>query len=190
LLVAKLDAAMATVTKEELDIRCAKLREKCVLLRQMHSQRMTNYAFWDDVLNIGTVVVAALATFVGFFGVPKITSLVSMIFPVSNEVIDLIYNLIIFFVLVFAILNVAFQLKEKSHQHWRAINLLTDFVTDLDGILSVAGLTADEIEKDMAFINERYKHVVDVLPATSDKDYMRAKRMLARKDAFKAELRK
>jgi hypothetical protein len=181
---------MATVTKEELDIRCGKLHEKCDLLRQMHSQRMTYYASWDDVLNIGTVIVAALATFVGFFGVPKITSLVSMISPISNEVIDLIYNAIIFFVLVFSILNVAFQLKEKSHQHWRAINLLTDFVTDLDAILAVAGLTAEEIEKDMAFINERYKHVVDVLPATSDRDYMRAKKMLARKDAFKAELRK
>lgn len=179
---------MAEVTKAELDLRCASLREKCVLLRQIHSQRMTHYASLDNFLNIGTLIVAAMATFVGFFGVSKITGLVGMIYPISNEIVDLIYNVVVFLVLIFSILNVAFQFKEKSHQHWRAINLLTDFVTDMDGILSVAKCTAEEIEKDMTFVNSRYKHVVDILPPTSDRDYMSAKKMLARKAAFKAKL--
>jgi hypothetical protein len=181
---------MALVTKEELDLRCTKLREKCVLLRQIHSQRMTHYASLDSFLNVGTLVVAALATFVGFFGVPKITNLVGLVYPISSEIVDLIYNIVVFLVLLCSILNVAFQFKEKSNQHWRAINFLTDFVTDIDGILCVANLSAEQIDNDMTFVNERYKHVVDILPATSDKDYMRAKKMLARKTAFKAGLGK
>jgi hypothetical protein len=42
----------------------------------------------------------------------------------------------------------------------------------------------------MTYINERYKHVVDILPPNSDADYMRAKKMLAKKAKFKAELQK
>ncbi|HEU0083207.1 MAG TPA: hypothetical protein VFQ87_10095 [Bradyrhizobium sp.] len=179
---------MAAVTKEELDLRCAELRAKCVLLRQIHSQRMTHYVFMDNFLNIGTLIVAAIATFVGFFGISKITGLVGLVYMISSEVVDLIYNVVVFLVLIFAILNVAFQFKEKSHQHWRAINLLTDFVTDIDSILCVAKCTAEEIEKDMTFINSRYKHVVDILPPTSDRDYIRAKKMLARKKAIKTKL--
>jgi hypothetical protein len=177
-------------TKEELDVRCTKLREKCVLLRQIHSQRMTHYASLDSFLNVGTLIVAALATFVGFFGVPKISNLVSLVYPISNDVVDLIYNGIVFLVLLCSILNVAFQFKEKSNQHWRAINFLTDFVTDIDAILCVANIGSEQIDNDMTFVNERYKHVVDILPATSDKDYMRAKKMLARKITFKASLEK
>jgi hypothetical protein len=181
---------MAVVTKDELDLRCGELRKKCVLLRQIHSQRMTHYAFMDNVLNIGTLIVAAVATFVGFFGISKITGLVGLVYPISNEIVDLIYNIVVFLVLIFSILNVAFQFKEKSHQHWRAINLLTDFVTDIDSILCVAKFSAEEVEKDMTFINGRYKHVVDILPPTSDSDYIRAKKMLARKNAIKAKLEK
>jgi hypothetical protein len=175
-------------TKGELDLRCKELRHKCVLLRQIHSQRMTHYTYWDNFLNIGTLVVAAGATFVGFFGVSKITGLVSLIHPITNEVVDLIYNIVVFLVLVFSILNVAFQFKERSHQHWRAINLLTDFITDIDSILCVAEFTEAESEKEMTFINGRYKHVVDILPPTSDNDYIRAKKMQARKAAIKAKI--
>jgi hypothetical protein len=35
------------------------------------------------MMDIGTLVTAAAATFVGFFGIPKITSLVSLIYPTS-----------------------------------------------------------------------------------------------------------
>jgi uncharacterized protein len=181
---------MAEVTKPELDARCANLREKCVLLRQIHSQRMTYYVFMDNLLNIGTLVVAAFATFVGFFGVSKITGLVGLVYPISSEIVDLVYNVVVFLVLIFSILNVAFQFKEKSHQHWRAINLLTDFITDIDSIVCVSKFTPEEIEKNMTFINGRYKHVVDILPPTSDGDYIRAKKMLARKEAIKAKLAK
>src|SRR5690242_3807620 len=100
---------MATVTKAELDLRCGKLRQTCVLLRQIHSQRMSYYESRDTALNVGTLVVAALATFVGFFGVPKIASLVGIIHPVSNEIVDLIYNAIVFLVLLCSILGLAFQ---------------------------------------------------------------------------------
>lgn len=180
--------SMPHVTKAELDARCDRLRHKCVLLRQIHSQRMGHFLRVDRILDIGTLIVAAAATFVGFFGIPKITSLVALVYPVHSEVIDLANNVVVFFVLILSILNVAFQFKEKAHQHWRAINLLTDFVSDLDATLAVSNMSDQEIGKEMDFINGRYKHVVDVLPPTGDDDYLKAKKALREKDRFKEKL--
>jgi uncharacterized protein YhhL (DUF1145 family) len=176
---------MPHISKAELDNRCNQLRHKCVLLRQIHSQRMAHFTRVDRIMDIGTLVAAAAATFVGFFGIQKITSLINLVYPASLEVTDFINNIIVFLVLLLSILNVAFQFKEKAHQHWRAINHLTDFVCDLDGILAVSDISAQDIEKEMAFINGRYKHVVDILPPTSDSDYFRAKKAFAKKKALK-----
>ena len=103
--------------------------------------RLAHFARFDRTLDIGTLIVAAAATFIGFFGIPKITSLIALAYPVSPEVVDLANSIVVFFVLILSILNVAFQFKEKGHQHWRAINLLTDFVSDLDAILSVSNMS-------------------------------------------------
>lgn len=173
--------SVSEATKEELNARCAALRHKCVLLRQIHSMRMNKAERWDRVLNVGTVIVAALATFVGFFGTPKITHLVSLLYPASEDSVELAYNAIVFLVLLLSILNISFQFKEMGYRHWRAINILTDFVTDLDGITCVARHSDEELRKNMAFINYRYKHVVDILPPSSDADYLRAKKALAEK---------
>jgi len=149
---------------------------------------MAHFVRVDRFLDIGTLIVAAAATFIGFFGISKITSLIALVYPVSAEVVDLANNVVVFFVLILSILNVAFQFKEKGHQHWRAINLLTDFISDLDAILAVSNMSEQEIEKEMAFINGRYKHVADVLPPTGDDDYLKAKKALKDKERFKADL--
>src|ERR1043166_4528954 len=156
---------------EDLRNRCSVLRHKCVLLRQIHSKRMERFQRADSVLNIGTIIVASFLTFIGFFGIPKIAGIVSLLYPVSNDVVDLGFNGIVYLVLLFGILNVAFQFKEKAFRHWRAINLLTDYVTDLDTILAASTHTEAEIEHHMSFINYRYKHVVDILPPSTDADY-------------------
>jgi hypothetical protein len=61
-------------------------------------------------------------------------------------------------------------------------------MSDLDGILAVSNMNEQEIEKEMASINGRYKRVVDILPPTSDRDYFQAKKALARKTSFKEGL--
>jgi hypothetical protein len=180
---------MPHISKVELDQRCRQLQHNCALLRQIHSQRMTHFSRVDRVMDIGTLVAAAAATFVGFFGIQKIKSLIDLVFTgLSLEVIDFTNNIVVFLVLLLSILNVAFQFKEKAHQHWRAINFLTDFLSDLDAILAVSDMSEQEIEKEMAFINGRYKHVIDILPPTSDRDYFQAKRALARKNEFREKL--
>jgi hypothetical protein len=149
---------------------------------------MNHFKRLDQGMDIGTLLTAAAATFVGFFGIEKITKLINLVYPLSQDVTDLLNNLIVFSVLILSILNVAFQFKEAAHQHWRAINHLTDFICDLDGILSVSDIAPQEVEKEMAAINGRYKHVVDILPPTTDNDYLKAKTALANKDEFKKKL--
>jgi hypothetical protein len=139
--------------------------------------------------NIGTVVAAAFLTFLGFLGIPKIVSLVSACCSVSNDGAEFTYNMVVFLVLLFTILNVAFQLKEKAFQRWRAINLLTDFITDIDGILAVSKIAQTEVERKMSFINSRYKHVVDILPPSTDGDYIKARRAMAYKESLKVAAR-
>jgi hypothetical protein len=142
---------------------------------------MERFQRHDSILNIGTVVTAAFLTFISFFGTAKITTTISLFYTVSEQVADLLYNSVVFLVLLFSILNVAFQFKDKAFRHWRAINLMTDFVTDIDGMLAVSSMSETEVEKQMAFVNNRYKHVVDVLPPSTDRDYFRAKKALAYK---------
>ena len=180
---------MPNISKAELDKRCEDLRHKCVLLRQIHSQRMSYFARVDRMMDIGTLVAAASATFLGFFGIQKLTGLINIVYPnATQDVVELANNVIVFFVLILSILNVAFQFKEKGHKHWRAINHLTDFVSDLDGILAVANISQQDIDREMAFINGRYKHVIDILPPTSDRDYFQAKKALFKKKQLKAKL--
>jgi hypothetical protein len=178
------------VTEEDLRKRCLALRHKCVLLRQIHSQKMDRFQRSDTTLTIGTVVVAAFLAFFGFLGLQKITQITNLIYPLSQDVVELGYNLLVFLVLLFSILNVAFQSKEKAFRHWRAINIMTDFVADIDNILAVSKLTDAEVERDIVFLNYRYKHVVDMLPPSTDADYFRAKRAIAKKEKFKLSQRK
>jgi hypothetical protein len=170
---------------EDLRTRCAVLGHKCVLLRQIHSNRLNHYKLYDNALNLGTISVASFLTFIGFFGLDKIDLLINLIYPATKEIVELGYNLAVFFVLLFSLFNVAFQFKEKVFSHWRAINLITDFVTDLDDILSRSEIGQADVDKQMQFVNYRYKHIADILPPSTDRDYFRAKRALAKKDRFK-----
>ena len=173
-------------TDHDLRERCKALRHKCVLLRQIHSQRMERLQLFDNVLNIGTVVVAAFLTFLGFLGIPKIAAVVNLCCSAPDEFVEFIFNMVVFLVLLFTILNLAFQLKEKAFQRWRSINLLTDFITDIDAVIAVSKIAQAEVERKMSFINSRYKHVVDILPPSTDHDYIRARKAIAYKESIKA----
>jgi hypothetical protein len=173
------------VAQDDLRTRCLQLRHKCVLLRQIHSLMMERFQTRDSILNIGTLLVAAFLTFFGFFGIDKITTIANLIYPLSKDTVDLGYSFIVFLVLLFTILGTAFQFKDKAFRHWRAINLMTDFVTDLDNILSTSSMSEAAAERNMSYINYKYKHITDVLPPSADKDYFRAKKAMVEKEKLK-----
>src|SRR5262245_29338595 len=95
------------------------------------------------------------------------------------------FNMIVFLVLLFTILNISFLFIEKSFQHVLVINLITDFVTDNDTIMASSSFSEAELENHMLLLTSQYKHITDVLPPSSDRDYFRAKRMMAKKDKIR-----
>jgi uncharacterized protein len=162
--------------------RCVTLRHNCNLLRQIHSNRMNTFQSADVFVTTGTIVIAALLTFMGFSGLDKITKFINgYVYSVSADLVEFSFNMIVFLVLLFTILNISFQFKEKSFRHWRAINLITDFVTDIDTIMAASSFSEAELEKHMLLLTSQYKHITDVLPPSSDRDYFRAKRMMAKR---------
>jgi hypothetical protein len=146
---------------------------------------MEKFQRYDFILDTGTLIAAAFLTFLGFFGVIRITKIITLTYPVNQDIVDLGYNLVVFLVLLFTILNISFRFKEKSFQHWRAINSMTDFVTDIDNLLAHSRFDDFEIERYMSFLGYRYKHIIDILPPSTDRDYFRAKKSMAAKELLK-----
>src|SRR5262249_21780396 len=77
--------------------RCVTLRHNCNLLRQIHSNRMNTFQSADVFVTTGTIVIAALLTFIGFSGLDKITKFINgYVYSVSAE-IQLQYDCILSF---------------------------------------------------------------------------------------------
>jgi|GEM_PF-6494761 len=101
---------------------------------------MERFQLFDRLLDLGTVTVAAFLTFIGFIGVTKIAAALNLVYPIADHLVELVFNFVVFLVLLFSIFNIAFRFKELVSQHWRSINLLTDFITDIDHILAIQSL--------------------------------------------------
>lgn len=166
-------------TEAQFTERLADFRQKAVLLRQIHSDKMHTYATLDAILNYGTLLAAAFATFLGFFGVEKAVETVTG-WQLSPQSIGLSYNMIVFALLILSITTTASSLKSKEFIRWRSIIKLTEFITEIDDMRSQE-IRADSFGGHLLDLSKRYRSLIEFLPPNNDRQYISAKKHINNK---------
>jgi uncharacterized protein len=133
-------------------------------------------------MTIATVVVAAGITFVGFTGTVKLRDQLDSVLGWSQQAIDLAYNCLILAVLLLTIVALIYRLPERAAQHDHAIHDLTEFIRVNDARVRAAEGGAMVLSlTDSRAVEERYLTMTAVLPPSTDKQFLKAKRDYARK---------
>ena len=150
-------------------------RRLAEILRQIHSNKAFTNKRRDDAQNMVTVVVAAFLTFVGFMGTARLHDLFALVVNIPAILIESVFNTLVFCVLAVVILNLIFRFNEKAAAHNRAIVILTGFIRDLDDLLKMKTFKDDDIEHLLHEIRERYKSITEILPPSTDDDFLKSK---------------
>lgn len=168
--------------------RLASYKRFAEILRQIHSNKAFTNKRRDDIQNVVTVVVAAFLTFVGFMGTVRLRDLFAFVVNVPLIVLESVYNTLVFSVLAVVILNLIFRFNEKAAAHNRAIVILTGFIRDIDDLLKMEAFREDDVEHLLHEIRERYKSITEILPASSDKEFLKSKEDYIAKKKKSAEI--
>jgi hypothetical protein len=74
------------------------------------------------------------------------------------------------------------NLGEKSLGHLASVKELTDFLTTLDDLAVLRNVSPEACERHIERLNDRYKTINSILPANSDREWRRAKKILSQKE--------
>ena len=182
-------AIQAPVVAERQDSRLEAYLHKSVLLKQIMSNKARTYRRISAAQNIATVIVSALLLFVGFSGIDKITTYVSWIHPTSREVTELGFNLLVFALFVIGILYLVFRFADKQASADRAVALLASRGNEIEDHLSFLGNVLNVDSGHIERLRTRYEAITETIPANTDREFVRAKKELQRKETAKPRFR-
>lgn len=89
--------------------------------------------------------------------------------------------------LIAVIAELAWRFGDRASEHQRAIVVLTGFIRDLENQLRQPIASSD-----IALVHEfgeRHALIIEILPAHTDEDYIRAKKAAAKKEKAKRKIR-
>ncbi|MDR3528634.1 MAG: nucleotidyltransferase family protein [Rhizomicrobium sp.] len=153
------------------------------------SNKARLYRAINATQSFATVVVSSLLLFIGFSGPDKIRTYVSWVHPISKEATELWFNLLVFALFVIGILHLAFRFPSKQSQAEKAIASLAAFGNEIeDALSSIGNLASSATEDEIEVVRTRYEAIAEHLLANSDRDFLKAKRDVARKEAKKTRL--
>ncbi len=150
---------------------------RALLLRQIHSNKGSSAQRRGRNYVIVTVVVAAVVSVIGFMGPDRLAGSMSRIWPVEATTIGDLYNLAVLAILVVTLLGLVYRFDERSNRHYRSIEVLTEFIRDIEDLVALSAAGARLLtEDDLTATRERYKGILAALPPSSDREYLRAKK--------------
>jgi hypothetical protein len=164
--------------------RASSYRKKAKVLRQINSNKMGSCRRWKKFYDLSIFVPTLILTFFSFYGLEKVhENFVSKL--ISQQVLNLSYNILILFVLVLSALQMASRLGEQEVEHFGTVKKLTDFITDLDDIIELTSIPKEMCSKIIGDLNTAYENITGSLPQNSDKEWEVAKKQLEKKSRVK-----
>jgi len=152
------------------------------VLRQIHSNKGSRAQRWSRWYLVATVVVASVVSVIGFMGIDRLAGSISSVVPVSAGELASIYNLAVLAILVLTILGLIYRFDERSNRHYRSIEVLTEFIRDVDDAVALAGAGGPSLgPADLDRTRLRYVGILASLPPNTDKEYLKAKDSAAKK---------
>jgi hypothetical protein len=152
-------------------------------LRDIHSLKLSRTRRAADWLKFGLIALSTIATCVGFIGISDIASDIS----VSEGVVNFIFNILLLLLLLVVIWDLAWRHGDQSHEHQRAIVVLTGFIRDVENRLRQS-IAEDDVQLVERF-GERHELIIEVLPPHTDADYLASKKAASEKEVRKAAIR-
>ena len=113
-------------------------------------------------------------TFSAFFGVKRIHNLFLQNY-IDLDVLDFTFSIFVMILLVASFLQVILRLGERALRHLASAQMLTDLITDWDDLKIMRNIDANEADRIIERLNDRYKAITKVLPENSDSKWRRAK---------------
>lgn len=160
---------------------CSEYKHKSKVLRQIHSNKLKISRRRENILNVSTIIVALLTTFMSFFGIEKIHEI--LFSSIDFQVLSLSYNLVVLLLLIVSFLQFSTRLSETKNTHLNSVKRLSSLITDIDDILRIKSCSDSEINNLINSMNLKYKQIIDYLPDSSDSEWRNAKKALSIKDA-------
>lgn len=155
----------------------ARLVRHAEYLRQINSNKAFRAERRNRRLTIATVSVGAAITFVGFSGTTKLREQLQTPLGWSQQAIDLSYNFLVLLVLLLSIAALIYRLPERAAQYNRAIRDITAFIRTHESRVRLAG--AGLVQASATDVEEAaraYIALVDGLPPSTDKQFLKAKK--------------
>lgn len=159
---------------------------KSAVLRQIMSNKGRTYRKINAAQNVATVAVSALLLFIGFSGIPKIQNWVSWVAPIGADAVELSFNLLVFLLFVIGVLHLVFQFSDKQGKADQAVAALAALGNEIEDLITSRGnLVISEDASKISLIRTRYEAIAQSIPSNSDREFLRARRDLAKKEASK-----
>jgi hypothetical protein len=163
---------------------------KCHILRQIQSNKARRFRRINAAQNIATVVVSSFLAFIGFSGIDKITTYLNWVGVVDRVKVEFAFNTLVFVLFVLAILHLVFQFGKKQSDAERAIVSLTNLINEVEDLVSRSETGFGQIsDNEHNVIREKYDMLIQVIPANSDREFLRAKNDYQKKEAKQAQMR-
>lgn len=158
------------------------------VIRTIHSNKARVYAVYNFYYLIVTIIVAVVVTFIGFSGPQTIADFLST----SKEQTDsknvkLIMDLMTLSILVITILSLILKFEQKGNKHNNAVTRLTEFISQVE-FTYLGGNNPNPTSftpADIGLYAEKYKSIINSLPATKDSDYIYALKTIKKKKKIK-----
>ena len=168
--------------------RLAEYRHKLRVLRQIMSNKARHYARVNNSANIARVVVSSFLTFMGFAGITKVYGWISIFAAIQQSTVELAFTLSVFSLFVLVVLHLVFRFNTKQFEAERAVVMLTQLANEVDDMLAAAehGYRITKTEVDL--IRSKYDTLTMVIPANSDKEFLRAKKDYRDKEQRKIDV--
>lgn len=152
-------------------------------LRQIHSLKLTRAEKWNQRLKFTLIGTSTVATYIGFIGVGDLAADLK----VSEGFMNVVLNTFLLLLLIAVIGELAWRFGDRASQHQRAIVVLTSFIRDLENRLRQP-LDNGDVTTVHEF-GERHALIIEILPAHTDRDYIKAKEAASEKAVTKRKIK-
>lgn len=153
-------------------------KDKCSILKQIHSNKKAFYdkcAIW---FNVVTVIASVILTITGFVNRDILYKIFMNKMDKEEALLyfDFAFNITVLIFLILTIINLIFRFQDKAFEHNRSVVLFSNMLREIKEIKTPLRRSSESIVNEkMAFIDFKYGSIIDSIPAHSDEDFFKAK---------------
>lgn len=161
-------------------------KNKCCVLKQIQSNKALLFKRINTIQNLLTIIVSGAITFIGFSGFEEIYSYFKPLFQETITIQDIQrgYNFLVFILFIIVIIHMVFGFNSKQAESERAISLLAGLINTIDDLIE------NEQYSSITSISDKYLIITQIIPTNTDREYLKAKKILEKKTRKKNTIQK